>query len=84
MPKAYPIPAHIHAKTQPRRDGHVLQIRVNDEVSKSAWIEVHQTEGWGVRFVTDENGRIQRNPDKPDEYMQERVEAKFEAVWVPA
>lgn len=80
MPKAYPIPAHIVAPG-PRRDGHVLQIRVNGEVSKSAWVEVHTKEGWGIRLVTDENGRIKI---KDDEYVRERVEAEFEAVWVAA
>lgn len=82
MPTLHPIPDHIKAQSQPMRKGYVLQVLVNGEVSKSAWTEVHQTEGWGIRLITDENGRIKTDPDNPEEVLTERVEAKFEARWV--
>jgi len=80
-PKAYPIPAHIVAPG-PRRDGHVLQIQLDGENPPYAWAEVNTEEGWGVRYVTNETGRLQPNPDKPDEYLMERVEGEFAAIWV--
>lgn len=80
-PKAYPIPTHIVAPG-PRRDGHVLQVHYNNEVSKSAWVEVHTEEGWGIRLVTDSGGRIRMDPDKPGEVLKERVEGTFAAIWV--
>jgi len=74
----FAIPDHVTMQNQPRVEGYFLQIYLDDELTDGEWIEVNQSEGWGVRYKRDENG-VPVIED--DSWATERVEGDLTVGW---